>query len=197
MQDLGTLGGTQSAATWVNDSTDIVGEALIHDDAEVHAFLWRRGRMTDLGTVADCQGSIADSINAKGQVVGESFDCGANSHAFLWENGGPAIDLNAFVPPGSDLDLTEALFISDQGEIAGKALLPSGDTHAFLLIPVGDGDDLAGFASSASRTDAAAVDQSAVSATRTVQTPDPKAAFRARLAPRHHGPVSLQRIQAH
>jgi probable HAF family extracellular repeat protein len=196
LQDLGTLGGTQSTAWAINDSTEIVGEALILDNAEVHAFLWKRGRMADLGTVADCQGSIADSINAKGQVVGESFDCGVNSHAFLWEDGGPAIDLNTFVPPGSDLDLTEALFVSDRGEIAGRALLPNGDSHAFLLIPGGDGDDLAGFASSAIRTDAAAVGESAARATRVMQAPDPKAAMRARLAPRHRGPASLRRNPA-
>jgi hypothetical protein len=46
----------------------------------------------------------------------------------------------AVVPPGSDLTLSEATFISDPGEIAVNATLPNGDVHAVLLIPVGEED---------------------------------------------------------
>jgi hypothetical protein len=60
---------------------------------------------------------------------------GALTHALLFENGGPAIDLNTLVPPGSALALTEAIYIHDRGEIAGVGVLANGDTHAFLLIP--------------------------------------------------------------
>jgi hypothetical protein len=45
------------------------------------------------------------------------------------------IDLNAFVPPGSGVTLTEATFISDNGEISVQAVHSNGDTHAALLIP--------------------------------------------------------------
>jgi len=48
------------------------------------------------------------------------------------------IDLNTFVPPGSDLTLTEAILITDDGEIAVQAALPNGDQHAVLLIPCDD-----------------------------------------------------------
>jgi hypothetical protein len=45
------------------------------------------------------------------------------------------IDLNDFVPPGSDLRVTDAETINDRGEIAGSGLLPNGDFHAVVLIP--------------------------------------------------------------
>ena len=136
MQDLGTLGGIQSTANSLNNEGEIVGESLTASGQTVHAFLWKHGEMTDLGTVAGDDCSNASSINSNRQIVGESFLCaGGLSHAFLWERGGPAIDLNIFVPPGSDLHLKEGLFISDRGVIAGAAVLPNGDAHAFVLIP--------------------------------------------------------------
>jgi hypothetical protein len=50
-------------------------------------------------------------------------------------------DLNAFVPPGSDLTLADAGFINDRGEIAGLGVLPNGNTHAVLLVPCGEGTE--------------------------------------------------------
>jgi len=38
------------------------------------------------------------------------------SHAFLWEHGGPMVNLNTILS-GSKLDLFGADFITDQGEI--------------------------------------------------------------------------------
>ena len=90
--------------------------------------------MTDLKTLAGDSDSVADGINAGGQIVGQSYSS-ENGHAFLWENGGPMVNLQNLVLPGSDLALTEAIFINDLGEIVGNAVLPNGDQHAFLLIP--------------------------------------------------------------
>jgi len=82
---------------------------------------------------------MANYISPSGQIVGNSFPCvGGPSHAFLWKNGS-IISLNAFVPPGSDLTLSDATFISGRGEIAVNATLSNGDTHAVLLMPVGKG----------------------------------------------------------
>jgi hypothetical protein len=47
------------------------------------------------------------------------------------------VDLNAFVPPGSELTLNEAVFINDRGEISGFGTLPNGDFHGFVMIPCG------------------------------------------------------------
>ena len=98
--------------------------------------------MTDLGTQDGDPCSLALSINSGGQIVGGSTDCKTllNGHAFLWEHGGPMVDLNSFVPASSNLTLTVATLINDRGEIAVQGVLPDGDTHAVLLIPC-EGDD--------------------------------------------------------
>ena len=140
MRDLGTLGGTYSFAEALNDKGEVIGGANTADDQAFHAFLWKRGTMTDLGTVAGDGCSFALSINSKGQVVGQSFECfGGAAHAFLWEKGGPAIDLNTLVPAGAGMTLTTATFIGEGGEITGQAVLDTGEEHAFLLIPGEEG----------------------------------------------------------
>jgi len=140
VNDLGTLGGDNGNAESLNDATEVVGEADLPGPSGsqlFHAFLWRRGVMTDLGTQDGDPCSLALSINSRGQVVGGSTDCSTllNGHAFFWEQGGPMVDLNSFVPPSSNLTLTVATLINDRGEIAVQGVLPNGDTHAVLLIP--------------------------------------------------------------
>ena len=49
------------------------------------------------------------------------------------------IDLNTLIPANSPLLLVDATYINDRGEIAGHGLTPSGENHAFLLIPCGEG----------------------------------------------------------
>jgi probable HAF family extracellular repeat protein len=102
-----------------------------------------RGAALDLGAVSGDCFSRAGAINAKSQIVGNSFACSDVSfdRAFLWERGS-IVDLNAVIPAGSTLQLTFANDINDRGEIAGMGV-PSGVDpstvltlgHAFLLIP--------------------------------------------------------------
>jgi probable HAF family extracellular repeat protein len=148
LKDLGSLGGDNSVALWINDSGDVIGYADIPNSKGCigvacvhHAFLWKHGEMKDLGSIGSDPCSRAISINSRGQIVGATAAvCGAVlTHGFLWENGGPAIDLNTLVnSPG--MALTMPLYISESGEIAGNGVLPNGDTHAFVLIPCEDGD---------------------------------------------------------
>jgi probable HAF family extracellular repeat protein len=142
---LGTLpGGISSSAHWINDAGEIVGFSGIQNDQFLHAVLWNP-EIVDLGTVDGDPCSLAQSINSSGQIVGGTLDCstGVSLHAFLWENGGPAVDLNTLIPPSSGLQLTQAVSINDRGEITGQGVTPAGDNHAFLLIPCGEsrGDD--------------------------------------------------------
>jgi probable HAF family extracellular repeat protein len=180
--DLGTFGGSNGEAANVNDDGDVAGSADFPGDQIHHAALWRDGGMTDLGTVAGDPCSRALSINSRGQIVGTSSNCYIPVHAFLWENGGPMIDLNTFVPPGSGLTLTAATYINNPGEIAVQAVLPNGDTHAVLLIPCDENhDDTKGCEDGESAT---AVTQSS----RAAFTENPTAsmaAIRARLAHRY------------
>ena len=72
----------------------------------------------------------------------------SQASAFLWENGGPMVDLNTLIPADSALHLVFALYINDRGEIAGNGVPPGVSLddflqdeslgHAFLLIPVGE-----------------------------------------------------------
>jgi probable HAF family extracellular repeat protein len=137
LTDVGTLGGDDGNAEAINDTGEVVGFAGNQGNQAALAFLWKRGVMINLGTVDGDQCSAAHGLNATGQVVGESaVDCTFSTvHAFLWENGGPMIDLNTLIPPGSGMQLTVASSINDRGEIDGDGVLPNGDTHGFLLIP--------------------------------------------------------------
>jgi probable HAF family extracellular repeat protein len=136
MKDLGTLGGTYGHPNWINEAGEIVGFSQLKGDQTGHAFLWRRGRMTDLGTLGADPSSEAGSINSHGQIVGGTFVFnGPDLRGWLWEDGGPTVDLETLVVPGSGLTVIAGQLINDRGEIAGRGMLPNGNVYAILLIP--------------------------------------------------------------
>jgi uncharacterized membrane protein len=144
----GRLGGSYGYAQWINDAGTIVGTAATHGDAALLAVLWTDNAIENLGALDGDPCSATDAINSGGQVVGGSGffaadffpDCNtAVEHAVLWDHG-TILDLNAFVPPGTDLTLNEATFINDRGEITGFAVDSNGIEHAFLLLPCTGGN---------------------------------------------------------
>jgi probable HAF family extracellular repeat protein len=196
MHDLGTLGGSFGFASAINEAGEVVGQATTASDQAFHAFLWRRGVITDLGTLANIDDSCigAFGVNARGQIVGqavENFCNGPGQRAFLWQNG-KMIDLNVFVPPGSDLTLADVEEINDNGEMFGSALLPNGDARAFLLIPCGEGEagcvDGAQVATAAQTNPAPAITSSTRSPQGRSMPSGTVAAWRARMMRRHHIP---------
>ena len=142
-------GGLIATADAINDAGQIVGNANFPTGAS-DAYLWQDGVFTDLGTLAGDCFSRAFAINSRGQVVGQSFSCITNIvRSFLWENGS-MIDLNALIPPGSNLFLDNTLVINDHGEIGGLGVPPNcaneNDAHcghAYVLTPCDEnqGDD--------------------------------------------------------
>jgi probable HAF family extracellular repeat protein len=123
----------------LNDAGDVVGQAATAS-GELHAFLWKRGAMTDRGPVpgfgdSTCVGARS-VLNSHDEVVGQAiadFCGGARSaaHAVLWENG-DMLDLNQFAPEGSNIVLNEVEQINDRGEMFGIGTLTNGEDRAFL-----------------------------------------------------------------
>ncbi len=143
LMDLGTLGGDQAYGYGINDAGDVVGASSLSGNQLGDAFLWHQGVMTDLGLLPGYTVSYAIGINVAGQIVGGDCDditCSSGSQsAFLWENGGPMVDLNALVQP-TNLHMDKAYAIADSGEILAYATLPNGDVRIAVLTPDGDCD---------------------------------------------------------
>jgi len=128
--DLGTLGGTNSDATGINASGQVVGYSEL-PGGTTHAFLWQNGTMTDLGTLGGTH-SYASGINSAGQIVGRSFTTGGVEHAFLWQNG-TMTDVSWPATGGPDIGVTSsANGINDTGLIVGHAWSAQLGSFAFL-----------------------------------------------------------------
>ena len=113
--DLGTLGGTSSGATGLNDSGQVVGNALTTNDAQQHAFRYSNGVMTDLGTLGGTY-STATDINTAGEVVGNASTTNdAQRRAFRYSNG-VMTDLGTLGGTYS-----EARAINTSGQVVGYA----------------------------------------------------------------------------
>jgi probable HAF family extracellular repeat protein len=107
-----------SFATGINSRGDIVGAyASGQTSTGIHAFVYRRGRLTDLGTLGG-DFSEAYGINEQGEVVGyaEYGDQGF-SHAFLYREG-QMIDLGTLHAP---FNQSVATAINERGQIVGYA----------------------------------------------------------------------------
>ena len=120
--DLGTLGGTHSLATEINDRGDAVGWSYTRRDLQ-HAVVWRDGRILDLGVLArrykrgDKRTSEAWDINNRGQVVGWSVltrQRKSYTLGFLWWNGRMSV-----LPPLPGDTQSGASAINDRGQIVG------------------------------------------------------------------------------
>jgi probable HAF family extracellular repeat protein len=131
MQDLGTLGGTDSSALFINERGQIAGWSFTNTTpnsamtacgfsvANVPTedpFIWMNGKMTDLGTLGGTCGQ-ANDLNNRGQVAGFS-DLAEDSteHPFLWSEGEGMKDLGTL---GGTFGHADSL--NDAGEVVGTA----------------------------------------------------------------------------
>lgn len=144
LRDLGTNGGNFAFATTLNDAGDIVGWASMPgDDNTVHATFWSHGQITDLGALGSDECSRPLWINSRKQVVGFSSDCQYTEdsfRAFLWEAGGPMVDLNTLISRDLGVQLRNVFDINDRGEMAVVGVFPDGTHRPVLLIPCDDQD---------------------------------------------------------
>jgi probable HAF family extracellular repeat protein len=133
-KDLGDFGQAYGQATWINDAGEVVGLAL---DKLGHnrAFLWKNRKLKNLGILKGDTCNSAWGINSNTQINGDTRDCVHNGpiRPWLWQNGS-RYDLSKVYPAGY-FTTAEAEYINDAGEIAGTGTLPSGDLHAYVMIP--------------------------------------------------------------
>jgi probable HAF family extracellular repeat protein len=93
MTDLGTLGGSGSAAYGINDQGQVVGESGT-SSGSLRPFLWQEGVMTDLNSLVS-NGSgwtllNATAINNGGQIVGNGTNPAGLLHGYLLTPDPPA-----------------------------------------------------------------------------------------------------------
>ncbi|MGO8670928.1 MAG: hypothetical protein ACLQVD_06155 [Capsulimonadaceae bacterium] len=124
--DLGTLGGRDSQAFGTNDQGDVVGVASVATKTR-HAFVYRHGRMTDLGTLPGGDYSCAYAVNNRGDAVGGAVDPRQSEHAVLWGHHG-IVDLG-MLPEGHR---SRATGINSHGDIVGFSEVRYGDIDGFL-----------------------------------------------------------------
>jgi|HubBroStandDraft_3_1064219.scaffolds.fasta_scaffold13477_1 probable HAF family extracellular repeat protein len=139
MRRLGTLGGPDSNAFFINDLGQAAGCSLTNSTPNAatgfptfDAFIWENGKMIDLnpGNFGGTQG-CANFLNNRGQVVGFMDTAGdVHDHPFLW-NQGKITDLFAEGNLGGANG--SAMAVSEAGHVAGNAELPiQGQHHAVL-----------------------------------------------------------------
>ena len=134
IRDLGTLGGPDALAFFVNERGQISGQAYTNSTPSQafgiptqHPFFWENGKMVDIGTLGGTLGSPS-WMNNRGQVVGFSTEVtDQNSHAFLWDKEEGLKDLG-FLPGGT---YGNATWINDAGEIVGGSDSSNG-FHAYF-----------------------------------------------------------------
>lgn len=106
MHDLGIpLGGTMCKAYGMNIHGQMTGQVRFAN-GHTHGFLYdpanpNNGGYTDIGTLGGSPDSAAtdmsygSSINASGQILGDSINADNEDHAFIWTNG-VMVDLGTF-----------------------------------------------------------------------------------------------------
>jgi probable HAF family extracellular repeat protein len=133
-RDLGTLGGPDAAAGSVNERGEVIGISYTNSTPNpttglptVAAFLWRKGKMIDLGNFGGNLTGIA-AINNRGQVIGTSNLPGDEFYdPFVWQDG-KLIDLYTSSVGGNPFTVYA---LNDRGQAVGGGAFPDRPYDAY------------------------------------------------------------------
>ncbi len=137
--DLGTLGGSFSLAYSINNKGQISGTSTLPGDAQQHSFLFKDGKMVDVGTLGGPNSESFSNVNNQTQDSGtaetaitdpnnENFCSFGTSPSliclgFVWQNG----TMSSLPAPGGNNG--QAAAINDAGIVAGYGELAGTDPN--------------------------------------------------------------------
>ena len=84
LKDIGTLGGTYSEGTTINNLGEIAGISTVANGA-THLFLYTQGHMHDLGTAAG-QTFASAALNDRGEILASTAGSGGVGASYLYGN---------------------------------------------------------------------------------------------------------------
>jgi probable HAF family extracellular repeat protein len=137
IEDLGTLGGTNSYGLAINAAGNVTGVSWLTSSVHtggIHAFRYVDGiGMIDLGVLPNPAGanfSFGYGINTFGQIAGGSYAAeGGSAVRAMMATATGLIDLGTL----SNTDGASVAFdINDRGQVAGWSFNRAGDRHAFV-----------------------------------------------------------------
>jgi uncharacterized membrane protein len=147
-QQVGTLGGSTSSLSAINDRGWAVGQSSLAGDKTSQAMLWDGTTVHNLGS-PDGWLSAATDIDNDGIVYGNyyKFEGSFESRAAIWL-GGSSYDLHSLITNPHDLGeftMTETLGVDASGRIYGYLDILSSDSGSyrdrmFVLTPVSEND---------------------------------------------------------
>ena len=135
MRDLGTLPGDfASLAIGINDRGEVVGGSL-DVNFNIRASLWQNGAMTDLNTLIPANSGLylqlAESINARGEIIGFAQTSTGDTHAFLATPRESHGDASESLAPAAQF-LSSPVALSESGRKLLQRRLPFGQFGAKL-----------------------------------------------------------------
>lgn len=125
---LGTLGGTWSHATGINDRGQVVGQSATGPDGILQdGFIWDAANgMRRLPDHDSGNSAKPAAISNTGVIVG-NYACDLGKGAAVWTS--PTDDPYLLPRPAGAVD-TIAQDVNDRGQIVGTAVYPGGETRA-------------------------------------------------------------------
>jgi probable HAF family extracellular repeat protein len=125
--DLGTLGGTESFASAINDFGEVVGSARMPGDLTTHSFAHRRGTLTDLYPLL-----WPTDISNTGRIAGSATGSDGISYPAIHDAGSGITLLGSLGIPTWYGFSGEATSINNRGQVVGYSYIDGLTRHAFL-----------------------------------------------------------------